>query len=167
MTTPNPYGPEHPAGPTAPGMPPGAPPYGTPPVPGPASASGAVSASGPASVASGPYGTPAAMYGPADAGSPFQGPSPYQVAPYRASNQLASIALILSLLGLATWLTAPAGAICGQVALAQIRRNPGQGGHGMALAAVIVGWVITVLGLAAIVWFFWLVSQLAQIPDQS
>lgn len=66
------------------------------------------------------------------------------------TNQLATVAFILSLVGLGTGLTAPAGAICGHVALGQIRRDPAQRGRGMALAAIIVGWVITALLLAYI-----------------
>ncbi|WP_454296360.1 DUF4190 domain-containing protein [Salana multivorans] len=170
MTTPNPYGPDYqaPQPPTGSSPTPGTVDYGSPttPIPGMASPAQTGPVPGPTpgpTMDAGPYGTP---YGSPVAPSPFQGASPYQTAPYPQTNQLATLALILSLVGLATWVTAPAGAICGHIALKQISQNPGQQGHGMALAGVIVGWVITALGIAAIAWFVWMFAVLAQLPNQ-
>jgi hypothetical protein len=79
---------------------------------------------------------PAYGYGP---GMP---PSP-------KTNTLALTSMILSLCGLACGLTAPVGAIMGHVARRQIRER-GEGGDGMALAGIIVGWILTGLILAYI-----------------
>lgn len=58
-------------------------------------------------------------------------------------NVLAIVALILA------FVTAVGGIVCGHIALSQIRRT-GQAGHGLALAATVLGYVFTGL---TIVWF--------------
>lgn len=60
------------------------------------------------------------------------------------SNETATIALILSLVGLVTWISAPIGAVMGHIALSEINRT-GQIGDGQAKAAIIIGWIITAL----------------------
>ncbi|WP_454296358.1 DUF4190 domain-containing protein [Salana multivorans] len=40
-----------------------------------------------------------------------------------------------------------AGAICGQVARRQLRRRPGQRGHGAAVTATAIGWTMTAIGV--------------------
>jgi hypothetical protein len=55
---------------------------------------------------------------------------------------MAVVALILSLVGFIVGVSAPVGAILGHVARKQIRQT-GESGDGMALAAIIVGWVLT------------------------
>jgi hypothetical protein len=76
---------------------------------------------------------------------------PQPPAPQRAAsgdlNDLAVIALIASCIGLSI-----PGLVMGHIALGQIKRT-GQTGHGFALAAVIVGWAVTVLVVLAIVAF--------------
>jgi hypothetical protein len=62
-------------------------------------------------------------------------------------NDLAVVALIASCIGLSI-----PGLVMGHIALRQIKRT-GETGHGFALAAVIVGYVISVLVLLAIVAF--------------
>jgi hypothetical protein len=62
-------------------------------------------------------------------------------------NDLAVVALIASCIGLSI-----PGLVMGHIALGQIKRT-GQTGHGFALAAVIVGWVVTVLVVLAVVAF--------------
>lgn len=78
--------------------------------------------------------------------------APYGTTPYGAplaprTNTLAIVALVLGL-------TVPLGGIiCGHLALAQIKRT-GEGGHGLALAGAILGYVFTafaVLYFAAII----------------
>jgi hypothetical protein len=59
---------------------------------------------------------------------------------------MAIASLICSLAGLAIYVSAPVGAILGHVARKQIRET-GEQGDGMALAGIIVGWVVTGLGL--------------------
>jgi hypothetical protein len=98
------------------------------------------------------YGTPtsgAPGYGAP--GSPVGYPAAYgygtpmmPVGP--RTNGMAIAALVCSLAGLVTCISAPVGAILGHVARRQIRER-GEGGDGMALAGIIVGWIITGLGL--------------------
>jgi hypothetical protein len=62
------------------------------------------------------------------------------------TNGMAIASLVCSLAGLLTILSAPVGAILGHVARKQIRERGGQG-DGMALAGIIVGWVLTGLSV--------------------
>jgi hypothetical protein len=66
----------------------------------------------------------------------------YSYAP--RTNPLAIVSLVLSLVGILTWITGIGGVITGHIALSQIKRT-GEGGRGMALAGVIVGYVFTAL----------------------
>ncbi|WP_027659190.1 DUF4190 domain-containing protein [Salinispora fenicalii] len=66
--------------------------------------------------------------------------------PQPKTNGLAIAALVLSLVGLMSCITAPVGAILGHVAQKQIRET-GESGAGMAKAAIIVGWILTGLGV--------------------
>ncbi len=75
---------------------------------------------------------PPTGYGP---GQPvYYGPRP--------TNTLAIVAFVLA------FFVSIAAIICGYIALGQIKRT-GEGGHGLALAAVIIGWVS--IGLSIIV----------------
>ena len=62
-------------------------------------------------------------------------PNYAQPAPAGQTNGLAIASLVLSILGC----TALVGAILGHVALGQIKRT-GQGGRGLAVAGVAIGW---------------------------
>jgi hypothetical protein len=116
----------------------------------------------------GAYGTPtsgAPGYGAPTSGAPdYQGygvpasPAPAYPATYgygtpavpvggMRTNGLAIAALVCSLAGIFTCISAPVGAILGHVARKQIRER-GEQGDGMALAGIIVGWIITGLVLA-------------------
>jgi hypothetical protein len=64
----------------------------------------------------------------------------------RRTNVLAIVALCCALLGVVTCLPGPIGAVLGHVARRQARER-GEHGAGMALAAIIVGWI----GFAVIV----------------
>lgn len=90
-------------------------------------------------------------------GQPYPGPpQPYRGYPPK-TNGTAIGALITSLLGLTLcFVSAPVGAILGHVALGQIKRT-GDQGYGMAMVAVIVGWLLTAVGIAAWVWFILIV----------
>jgi hypothetical protein len=88
---------------------------------------------------------------PAAGANPYATPTPGYPAPsypgYGApvvpkTNGMAIAALVLSLVGVASCITAPVGAILGHVARKQIRQS-GESGEGMALAAIIVGWILT------------------------
>lgn len=86
-------------------------------------------------------------------GTPGQAPPGYGYPPGYAypappsTNGMAIAALVCSLAGFATCLSAPVGAILGHVARRQIRER-GQQGDGMALAGIIVGWILTGLMVA-------------------
>ena len=103
--------------------------------------------------------TPPVSPGPATPpyGQPQYSPGPYgaqqygQQAPYGypatpPQNSMALVAMILALVGILSWVTAPVGAILGHVALKQIRQT-GESGEGMAKTGIIVGWIITGLGV--------------------
>jgi hypothetical protein len=77
-----------------------------------------------------------------------QTPAPGYYAP--PTNTLAIVAMVLSLAGIITGITAIVGAILGHVALGQIKRT-GEGGRPLALTAIIAGWIITGLGLLIVI----------------
>jgi hypothetical protein len=74
----------------------------------------------------------------------------YGPPPPAKTNSLAVTSMVLALVGLACGLTAPIGAIMGHVARRQIRER-GESGDGMALAGIIVGWIVTALFVAYLV----------------
>lgn len=109
-----------------------------------ASGPGAVHGHGPAS------GSYAAHYGQPNASGYSGYPGGYAPGyPVPPTNTLAIIALVASLAGLLTWISSIAGIVCGHIARRQIQRT-GEQGSGMALAGLIVGYSIAVLG---ILWF--------------
>ena len=96
-------------------------------------------------------GSPVLQPGPGQApGAPVQAvaPNPWAASPYGPppgywappTNTLAIVALVMA------FVVPVAGAICGHVALGQIKRT-GESGHGLALAGVIIGWASTALML--------------------
>lgn len=106
------------------------------------------------------YGTPQPQgYDYGYPGSPYSYPNP-PYAPGRPTDGMAIASLIVScagVLGLCAWgiggLLGILGAIFGHVAWRRIRRS-GAGGSGLALAGILVGWTITVIGaicLAAVI----------------
>ncbi len=92
---------------------------------------------------------------PAGEAPPRQGAtSPYAAATTATSgelNMLAVVALIASCVGF----TVP-GIVMGHIALSQIKKS-GESGHGLALAAVIVGYVLTVVVIIVVVLYFILI----------
>lgn len=118
----------------------------------------------------GPYGygqsyDETARYGqyavPANApGSPYA-PAGGYVVPARPQNSLALVGMILSLVGLVSGVTAIAGIICGHIARKQIRQT-GEDGDGMALTALIVGYIVCGLMLAylafVVVYFIFIIG---------
>ena len=87
---------------------------------------------------------------------PYQYPYPYQPR----TNGLAVASLVCSVAGVATCVTAPVGAVLGHVARRQIRER-GEAGDGLALAGIIVGWVLT--GVLALVLLIPLVLYLVSL----
>lgn len=93
------------------------------------------------------------QYPPAQYAQPQYAQPAYVVRP---TNSLAIAALVCSLAGLAVGISAPVGAILGHKARKQIAQT-GEQGDGMALAGIIVGWVVTglfVCGCAAYLGLF-------------
>jgi len=95
---------------------------------------------------------------PAWGQSPY-GQSPYAPAPFagsQATNGMAIASLVSSLLGLTgvfcgiTALGAPLGVVFGHVALSQIKRQGGEG-RGLAIAGLVIGYILTALAVVAIV----------------
>ncbi|GIG63426.1 hypothetical protein Lfu02_77980 [Longispora fulva] len=68
----------------------------------------------------------------------------------RPLSGLAVAALVLSALGVTNGLTGMVGAVLGHVALWQIGKS-GQSGRWAAVAAVVIGWTLTVLMFAVLV----------------
>jgi Domain of unknown function (DUF4190) len=88
--------------------------------------------------------------------------APYPQAPSRGTNGMAIGALVSSLMGLVLcfcFVPSVVGIALGAIAMNQTTRT-GQSGHGMALAAVIVGAVAILFGIG-----FWLLAGLA--PDHT
>lgn len=75
-----------------------------------------------------------------------RGPQPVSAAPRTCGLAIAS--LVLSLLGCA-FVTAIAGVICGHLALKRIRNNAALSGRGLAMAGVIIGYVMIALCVAS------------------
>lgn len=104
------------------------------------------------------YGQPG--YGQQGYGQPGYGQPGYpQQAPYGyagsgagPTNGLAIVSLVLSLLGLFFYVTAIGGVICGHIARRQIREGH-ETGDGMALAGLIIGYIILALGVLLFVFF--------------
>ena len=55
-------------------------------------------------------------------------------------------------------IAAPIGAICGHISLNQLKTS-GEQGKGMAIAGVIVGWIMTALLTIGIGFFIWAANQ--------
>lgn len=77
-------------------------------------------------------------------------------------NQIALIGFIASLVGFGTGVGFIAGIILGHIALNQIRRQP-QPGRGLAIAALVIGYLGVLLAIAGILAFIILVTT---IPNQ-
>lgn len=100
-----------------------------------------------------PYPPPYQGYG----ANPYD---PYAAPPSQGTSGMAIGALVTSLLGLPLcfcFIPSLVGIVLGVVAMTETKRT-GKEGHGMALAAVIVGAITLVLGIG-----FWIITALA--PD--
>jgi hypothetical protein len=101
-----------------------------------------------------PYGQPQPGYPtPAAYVQPVYGPPMYVTKP---TNGLAIASLVCSLAGILVFFSAPVGAILGHVARRQIQER-GEDGDGMALAGIIVGWIVTGLGVCGCLAYFGLI----------
>jgi uncharacterized protein DUF4190 len=87
---------------------------------------------------------------------PYQQPYPYQpYGPARPTNGLAVASMVLGILWI-YWIGSILALVFGYVARDQIRRT-GQGGDGMAVAGIVLGWVgVGFLTLGVLFWSsFW------------
>ncbi|WP_062310350.1 DUF4190 domain-containing protein [Demequina rhizosphaerae] len=86
----------------------------------------------------------------------------YAPASSREKNWMGLTSLILSLVGLFTWFTAIAGIVFGHLSLSAAKRGEADN-RGTGLAGLIIGYVVTVLGIVAMIVFFvvigWVVSE--------
>lgn len=149
----NPYETPAPAG--AEGGLPSAPTYGAPEAPGYGAPGYGAPGYGAQGYGAQGYGAPG--YGAGGYGTPGYG-APGQVAystTSTSSNTLAIISLVCSLAGLLTWISAIAGVVCGHIALGQMKRSGDETGRGMAVAGVILGYIISIGGLALMILAFW------------
>ncbi|NLU80762.1 DUF4190 domain-containing protein [Micromonospora sp. HNM0581] len=110
-----------------------------------------------------PPGYPA-TYPPTQPGYGYGYPPPGYGYPQRKTNSMAIVALVLSLIGIGSCITAPVGAILGHVAIRQIRQT-GESGEGMAKAAIIVGWILT--GLLALVIIGYTIAAVVAVANSS
>ncbi|MEV5766950.1 DUF4190 domain-containing protein [Micromonospora sp. NPDC052213] len=88
----------------------------------------------------------------APAGYPPPAYPTYGYGAPQKTNGMAIAALVLSLVGFTSCITAPVGAILGHVAAKQIQQT-GEGGEGMAKAAIIIGWILTGLLVLLILFY--------------
>ena len=88
-------------------------------------------------------------------GQPYGAQPPYGAAPYPphgpgygtgSTNGLAVASLVCSLAGLVTCIGAPIGVVLGHVAKNQIKVS-GEEGDGLATAGLVIGYLVSVLGL--------------------
>lgn len=94
-------------------------------------------------------GSPAPGYGPPPGYGGYGAAAP--------TNSLAIVSLVLSLLGFIIGFTAIGGVICGHIARRQIRER-GEQGDGLALAGLIIGYILIGLGVAFVLFFIVLIA---------
>lgn len=100
--------------------------------------------------------------------APLPPPANPYAAPTAPTNSLAIVSIVLSAVGIMTFVTAIGGVICGHIALRQIAQT-GEQGRGLALAGVILGYVIcgaAVLGviitIGLMIWMLGMFGSLVQ-----
>lgn len=161
----DPYAATPPAAPSAAGADPyatAAPAYGTPTsAPYGAPAYGAPAAPAYGAAAAPAYGVPAAPAYGSPAQNAYGSAPAYGVDGYGYSapktNTMALVSLIASCSAFVLGITAVVGVVCGHIALSQIKRT-GEGGRGMAIAGLIIGYVLTALSVLAIVFFVMIIA---------
>ncbi|WP_163511061.1 DUF4190 domain-containing protein [Fodinicola acaciae] len=100
------------------------------------------------------------MTNPYDPYDPYQQQQPQPTTGYgygggypptRSTNALAIVSMVLSILGIfACGALSLAGAICGHIAINQVRER-NEEGEGFAKAGIIVGWIATGLWVVGVV----------------
>lgn len=103
---------------------------------------------------SGPQNFPQSMPPPPAPGppQPVYGYAP--MMPRRETNSMAVASLVLSLCGILCYFPAIGGVITGHIARKQIKQDPQRyEGEGLALAGLIVGWILTGLMLVGLLFY--------------
>ncbi|MBT8227667.1 MAG: DUF4190 domain-containing protein [Dactylosporangium sp.] len=97
----------------------------------------------------------------------YAAPQPYGAFAPRPTNGMAVAALVCSLVGLVTCgITSLIGAILGHVARKQIAER-GENGDGMALAGIIVGWIVFGLGMLGTLLYVGVFAMLLSVGDSA
>jgi hypothetical protein len=86
-------------------------------------------------------------YGPGGYAPAYQ--YPYALAPSPPTNGMAIASMVLGILWL-YWIGSILALVFGYVALSQIKQR-GEGGRGMAIAGVVLGWIGIGIGIIAII----------------
>ncbi len=105
-----------------------------------------------------PYVQPAAEQNPYQSSyaqpNPYAQPNAYAGAPAYVPGQYAPATNTLAIVALILAFVVPLGGIiCGHIALGQIKRT-GEGGHGLALAGTVLGYVFVGLGFLFLIIYF-------------
>jgi hypothetical protein len=104
-----------------------------------------------------PYGAYGAPQPPASVQHHYYGAPPVMMPP---TNGMATAALICGIAGfLLCGLASPLAIIFGHIARGQIRRT-GEQGDGMALAGLILGYVVTVFMVLIVLFYFGLIAAI-------
>ncbi len=92
---------------------------------------------------------------------PYSGYPPYVIAQSPPANGLAIASMVLGIAGLVVLFVIGAilALIFGYIAKGQIDRSGGvQGGRGMAIAGIVMGWIGLVWGLLIVGFYIWFVT---------
>lgn len=79
------------------------------------------------------------------------------IEPQRPTNSLAIIAFVLSMVGFISGIGFIAGIVCGHISLSQIKRTH-ESGRGLAVAALVIGYIMVVFMLILIALVIILIS---------
>lgn len=83
--------------------------------------------------------------------APYSQPTVMTTPP--TTNTAAILSLIFSILGFFTWITAIPGVILGHIALGQLKRDPNQDGHSMAIIGLVIGYILIAIPVAIAILF--------------
>ncbi|MFC9971890.1 DUF4190 domain-containing protein [Spirillospora sp. NPDC127200] len=103
-----------------------------------------------------PYGQQPYGQQPAPVQHHYYGAAPMMAPP---TNSMATAALICGIAGFFCGIAAPLAIIFGHMAQSQIKRT-GEGGSGMAVAGLILGYIVTVFTVIILVIYFGLLAAL-------
>ncbi|MFI6514501.1 DUF4190 domain-containing protein [Spirillospora sp. NPDC050679] len=103
-----------------------------------------------------PYGQQPYGQQPAPVQHHYYGAAPVMAPP---TNSMATAALICGIAGFFCGIAAPLAIIFGHMAQSQIKRT-GEGGSGMAVAGLILGYIVTVFTVIILVIYFGLFAAL-------